>query len=423
MTAELQVDKLSKQYSLGLRHRPNTATEMFLDSCRSLFSRRPASDNMIWALQNVSFAVSPGEVVGIIGRNGAGKSTLLKLLARITHPTSGILRVNGRIASLLEVGTGFHEELTGRENIYLSGSILGMPKARIDARLASIIEFAGLERFIDTPIKRYSTGMRLRLGFAVAAHLESDILLVDEVLAVGDVEFQKKCLERMGDMHAGGRTVLFVSHNLAAVAQLCKRVIWIDNGRLRLDGSASEVIEAYLTTFASQQTDNNLRACDSRTGSGDVRYTHLEYLTLDRAPVGVLRSGDPLVVRLHFEAKRPLEYPIFGLDIYTPLGTLAAQMHTYNSGFDTPLLPAGPGYVDLEIGELNLMPGRYTLSLLLAQVHYVFHDVVQHCASLEVEPSPRYGLNRGITGHPVMCLPCRWSLEFQSAELARAHVA
>jgi lipopolysaccharide transport system ATP-binding protein len=423
MPSEILVDKLSKRYSLGLKLRPNTATEMFLDSIKAVFSRRPASNNVLWALQDVSFAVSPGEVVGIIGRNGAGKSTLLKLLARITYPTSGTLRVNGRIASLLEVGTGFHEELTGRENIYLSGSILGMPKARIDVRLASIIDFAGLERFIDTPIKRYSSGMRLRLGFAVAAHLESDILLVDEVLAVGDVEFQKKCLERMGTMHTGGRTVLFVSHNLTAVAQLCGRVIWIDNGKLRLDGPASQVIDAYMNTFASHQTEDGLSSFDARTGSGDVRYTRIEYLTLDRLPIGVLRSGDPLVVRLHFEAKRSLTYPIFGLEIHTQLGTLAAQMHTYNSAYDIPFLPAGPGYIDLEIGELNLMPGRYTLSLLLAQLHYVFHDVVQHCASLEVEPSTRYGLGRGITGNPVMCLSCNWNLEAQPAEVTPAHVA
>src|SRR5206468_10115511 len=198
----------------------------------------------IWALKDVSFKVQEGEVLGIIGRNGAGKSTLLKVLSKITYPTSGKMKVNGRLAALLEVGTGFHGELSGRENIFLNGSILGMTRKEIEAKLDAIVSFAGVERFLDTPVKHYSSGMFLRLGFAVAAHLEPDVLLVDEVLAVGDAAFQKKCLNAMDEMRSGGRTVLFVSHNLAAVENLCSRALWIDNGQIRLDGKPKDVIEA-----------------------------------------------------------------------------------------------------------------------------------------------------------------------------------
>ena len=207
----------------------------------------------LWALRDVSFRVDTGEVVGIIGRNGAGKSTLLKVLSRVTHPTSGTVKVRGRVASLLEVGTGFHEELSGRENIYLNGSILGMTRTEVETKLDAIVAFSGVEKFLETPIKRYSSGMRLRLGFAVAAHLDPDVLIVDEVLAVGDAEFQKKCLGAMQELRGGGRTVLFVSHNMAAVENLCSRGIWIDAGKIRMDGDAKDVIEAYMGSFGSGQ--------------------------------------------------------------------------------------------------------------------------------------------------------------------------
>src|SRR4029077_19960305 len=201
----------------------------------------------------VSFHVDEGEVIGIIGRNGAGKSTLLKILSRITYPTSGAVKVRGRIASLLEVGTGFHDELTGRENFYLNGSILGMKKREVDRHFDAIVDFSGVEQFIDTPIKRYSSGMRLRLGFAVAAHLDPDVLVVDEVLAVGDAGFQKKCIKAMDGLRSSGRTVFFVSHNLAAVENLCSRGIWLDAGSIQMDGAAKEVILSYMRSFASAQ--------------------------------------------------------------------------------------------------------------------------------------------------------------------------
>src|SRR5690349_21328731 len=227
--------------------------EQIVELIKHPFGRRATEAETIWALRDVSFEVDEGEVVGIIGRNGAGKSTLLKILSKITYPTSGKVKVKGRVASLLEVGTGFHEELTGRENVYLNGSILGMTRREIDASLDLIVEFADIGEFLDTPIKRYSSGMRMRLGFSVAAHLRTDILFVDEVLAVGDVHFQKKCLGAMRDLGDGGRTVVFVSHNLAAVENLCKRTVWIADGRVKQDGPSRDVIKAYLNGFAAAE--------------------------------------------------------------------------------------------------------------------------------------------------------------------------
>ena len=237
-------------------------------------SHHPASLGSVesfWALKDVSFEVRQGDVIGIIGRNGAGKSTLLKILSRITEPTEGRIRIKGRVASLLEVGTGFHPELTGRENIYLNGSILGMSRAEIKAKFDEIVAFAGVETFLDTPVKRYSSGMAVRLAFAVAAHLEPEILIVDEVLAVGDADFQKKCLGKMHDVATGGRTVFFVSHNMQAVSTLCSRGLFLHGGSLAYAGGVKETIELYLSTFSKARGSAELP--DSRPGSGEYRYT------------------------------------------------------------------------------------------------------------------------------------------------------
>ncbi|HXE13043.1 MAG TPA: ABC transporter ATP-binding protein, partial [Bryobacteraceae bacterium] len=249
MPTAIQVDNISKQYVLGRFNEGATLRETLTGMAANIFRKSRTKTDILWALKNVSFSVEEGEVVGIVGRNGAGKSTLLKVLSKITYPTSGRISVKGRVASLLEVGTGFHEELTGRENIYLNGSILGMTKKEVDSKFDAIVEFSGVARHIDTPIKRYSSGMRLRLGFAVAAHLDPEVLIVDEVLAVGDAGFQKKCLGAMEELRSDGRTVLFVSHNLAAVENLCTRAIWIENGGVQQDGPTREVIEAYMGTF------------------------------------------------------------------------------------------------------------------------------------------------------------------------------
>jgi len=410
MAITVNVEHLSKRSLLGQAERPTMIREALVN----LWSRagtRGRAGGELWALNDVTFRIDRGEVLGLVGRNGAGKSTLLKILSRITYPTMGNVAVRGRVASLLEVGTGFHEELTGRENIYFSGSILGMSKSHIDAKFDDIIDFAGVSRFIDTPIKRYSSGMRLRLGFAVAAHLDSDVLLVDEVLAVGDGEFQKKCLQAMDNLHDTERTVIFVSHNLAAVEHLCSRAIWIDEGRLRADGKPKEVIAAYMSTFGEARRHSvDLRSYTSRRGSGHIRYTKIECLTSDRCSEAVIYSGDTIVVRLHFEATQRIENLIFGMEVHTQLGTLVTQLHTYNSGVDIPVIEPGAGYMDVEIHDLNLTPGQYTVSLFLANLGPIFHDVLQHCATLDIEPSSRYGLGRGVQGNPVISLRCGWRL-------------
>ena len=258
----ISVRGVSKRYVLGETIRHDTLRDRLADSFKRILSPSakakdaPAKDaNEFWALNDVSFDVQQGDVVGIIGRNGAGKSTLLKILSQITEPTRGEIRVRGRIASLLEVGTGFHPELTGRENVYLNGAILGMSQAEIKKKFDEIVAFAEIEKFLDTPVKRYSSGMYVRLAFAVAAHLEPEILIVDEVLAVGDMQFQKKCLGKMGDISkSGGRTVLFVSHNMTAVKSLCKRAVWLNGGALQSDGPADQVVDAYQKKAAFKNT-------------------------------------------------------------------------------------------------------------------------------------------------------------------------
>src|SRR5271154_5658226 len=249
----IHVEGLGKRYRVGERERYFALRDVITRAFTAPFRRNGPrrSKDFLWALRDVSLDVKQGEVVGLIGRNGAGKTTLLKLLARITRPTKGFAEIHGRVGSLLEVGTGFHPELTGRENVYLSGAVLGMKKNEIRQKFETIVDFAGVERFIDTPLKHFSTGMQMRLAFAVAAHLEPEILLVDEVLAVGDIEFQKKCLGKMDDVTKTGRTIVFVSHQMNQIRRLCRRCIWIDHGGIRLAGSMLEVVSAYEASFSN----------------------------------------------------------------------------------------------------------------------------------------------------------------------------
>jgi lipopolysaccharide transport system ATP-binding protein len=273
----VRVEKLSKQYFLGAREAAyGTLRESIVGAMRAPLARLRGRNghqttDAIWALQDVSFEVARGEVIGIIGRNGAGKSTLLKVLSRITEPTTGRVDLYGRVASLLEVGTGFHPELTGRENIYLNGAILGMRKAEIERKFDEIVAFAELEKFLDTPVKRYSSGMYMRLAFAVSSHLEPEILIVDEVLAVGDANFQKKCLGKLGEVASEGRTVLFVSHNMIAVQSLCTRVLWLDQGKIMDQGPAKQVIAQYLKTSLAALPEQTWDHINTAPGNEQVR--------------------------------------------------------------------------------------------------------------------------------------------------------
>lgn len=360
MTYSILVDHVSKRYRLGeVQHR--MLREMIMGGLGKLWRReKRAAPTYKWALDDVSLQIKPGELVGLIGRNGAGKSTLLKVLSRITYPTKGRVDVRGRVGSLLEVGTGFHEELTGRENIYMNGSILGMRKREIDAAIDQIVHFADIGEFLDTPIKRYSSGMRMRLGFAVAAHLSTDVLFVDEVLAVGDAGFQKKCLGTMSKLGHDGRTLVFVSHNMAAIENLCQRVIWIDEGRLVQDGDAKTVIGAYLQSFsAADEQTIDLAAISDRSGTGAMRHLKMEFLNAQGEPCRAVHSGDPLRVRLHYECHRDIPNLHFGLRIYSHLGALISNLHTISTNQAVPLAEKGRRSIELDVSFLNLMPGSY----------------------------------------------------------------
>lgn len=413
MSQAIAVEKLSKKFILGALQRDTMLRERLISLLRAPFRSRTAP-NVLWALRDVSFRVEAGEVVGIIGRNGAGKSTLLKVLSKITYPTSGKVHVDGRVASLLEVGTGFHEELTGRENIYLNGSILGMKHEEVAAKLDSIVNFAGVTQFLDTPIKRYSTGMRLRLGFAVAAHLDPDVLVVDEVLAVGDAGFQRKCLSAMEGLRTGGRTVLFVSHNMAAVENLCTRCLWIDSGQVCMDGSPRDVIEAYMNTFANaRETMADLRSVKNRRGTGEIRYTGMEYLSSSGEPITVVRCGDGFTIRFHYHAEKPVVFPSFGFRMYTEMGALVTDTSTWHHAIEIPVVPPGDGYFDLQIDFLNLLPARYYFSLWITEggASSPVYDNVEHCAHLDVELSNIYSSGRMLDSRSgIVYFPQRWLL-------------
>lgn len=317
-TPAIVVEGLSKQYHIGARENQKTFREAIADALATPFRRLRAfgrssyrEEDTIWALKDVSFEVQPGEVLGIIGRNGAGKSTLLRILTRITEPTQGRAILNGRVGSLLEVGTGFHQELTGRENIYLSGAILGMGKQEIKRKFDEIVDFSGVERFIDTPVKRYSSGMRVRLGFAVAAHLDPEILLIDEVLAVGDAEFQKKCLGKMDAVAKGGRTVLFVSHNMAAAQQLCGRGVYLDGGKVACDGDIHAAVARYLSSIAAARgllVDSGLSV-------------QLTVENQDGTAAKIWGLNAPITVKVLLESERQLRSPAIDLAFYSETGT------------------------------------------------------------------------------------------------------
>ena len=317
MSAVLKVEQVSKLYRLGEINR-----RMLYEELQSLIARwRGKADpntrlgaarhvaggsKEFWALREIDFTISEGESVGVIGRNGAGKSTLLKILSEITLPTTGRVLIKGRVASLLEVGTGFHPELTGRDNIYLNGAILGMTHREVSAKFDEIAEFSGVQEFLDTPVKRYSSGMRVRLAFAVAAHLDPEILVIDEVLAVGDAAFQQKCLGKLGDVTRQGKTVVFVSHNMVAIENLCRRAIVLHDGRVVFDGSQTEAINHYLDRAGAHAAD--LAERTDRRGNGEVRFTRIEFRDLAGRNLSTLSSGQDIEVVLHFrrESRRAL---------------------------------------------------------------------------------------------------------------------
>jgi lipopolysaccharide transport system ATP-binding protein len=398
----IQVENVSKRYIIGhqraagdgLRHVLEQAARAPLKWLQARRTARKATREEFWALSDINLEIKQGEAVGIIGRNGAGKSTLLKLLSRITDPTKGRIRIRGRLASLLEVGTGFHPELTGRENIFLNGAILGMSRVEIKRKFDEIVAFSEVERFLDTPVKRYSSGMYVRLAFSVAAHLEPEILVIDEVLAVGDAAFQKKCLGKMNEVARHGRTVLFVSHQLPVVQNLCTRCVLLQEGRVAKHGPTKEVLGVYMA-----HSDGLSEAClaerKDRRGTGDAIATAVEVLDADGKPLQSVASGMTVVLRVRYAVK--------------PGATLKSSevaMHIYKEGVDFitlvselvdkhPVDLRGEGFVDFIVPDLPLSGGTYYVQTVLGrETETGLQDWVQHAGRLTVVDGDYYGTGR-----------------------------
>jgi lipopolysaccharide transport system ATP-binding protein len=409
------VDRLGKQYRIGQVRGPRTLREDLVDLARAPFRRSGAptaagNDGTVWALRDVSLEVQRGEVVGIIGGNGAGKSTLLKILSRIVAPTEGWAQIAGRVGSLLEAGTGFHSELTGRENVYMSGAILGMRKAEIDRKFDEIVAFADIGQFLDTPVKRYSSGMQVRLAFAVAAHLEPEVLIIDEVLAVGDAEFQKKCLGRMQDVSRGdGRTVLFVSHNMDAVQRLCTRTILLERGRVVAAGATPGIVAQYLAraeTPSSAGAWIDLSSVE-RSGSGVARVVQARYWNESDRAGGQPYPDGPLTIGLAIEAASACTIPSLAVTLYDMQGTKLVNADTIAAGRTLRLEP-GQHRFTLRIPELHLNPGVYQMGFWLAGPLGAVYDFIPTGFELEVAGLRAPGLGRAPTDDGVVT--CRLEL-------------
>jgi lipopolysaccharide transport system ATP-binding protein len=399
MAGVIRVTDLGKCYRLTAdRQRApyRTVRESLMELARAPLRRLRAGARQedFWALRQVEFEVGQGEVLGIIGRNGAGKSTLLKILSRITKPTNGRVELRGRVGSLLEVGTGFHPELTGRENIFLNGAILGMTRREIARKFDAITAFAEIDQFLDTPVKRYSSGMYVRLAFAVAAHLEPEILLVDEVLAVGDQAFQKKCLGKMSEVSRTGRTVLFVSHNMAAVAYLCKRVLLIEQGRLAADGEPGEVTSRYLTSAAGNcHAEYDLASSPGRRKNATPLMHRVSLRNARRELAACFFSGEALIVDFELCLPRALQAPQIGIGFDNVWGQRVCSVATYLARGALPPLE-GRCQVRCQVPELPLLPGTYTLSLSVGHLQDTLLDQVEHIVALEVLPADFFGNGR-----------------------------
>jgi lipopolysaccharide transport system ATP-binding protein len=398
MAAVIKAEALAKRYRLGEHQAAyGTLRESLAHAGRRFTGREHRQETQeIWALRDVSFEVEQGEVLGVVGRNGAGKSTLLKVLTRITAPTSGRVEIQGRVGSLLEVGTGFHPELTGRENVYLNGAILGMKRREIDQRYDAIVEFSGVEKFIDTPVKRYSSGMYVRLAFAVAAHLEPEILLVDEVLAVGDAEFQRRCLGRMEELGNSGRTVVFVSHMLAAVAQLCDRAIQIEGGSIVGNGPAAEVIATYLHHTHSAGSERRWPD-DSAPGDDLAQILAIRLIPHEDMPPGVVDVRQPIGVEMTFRVLRK------GIPIFPKIKVLDREAAVAFNAMDTDerwARPTQPGkYVSTAWIPGNLLnEGSVIVEGAICSIDFpklAHHAAVYEAISFEVLDPGEGGSARG----------------------------
>lgn len=392
----ITVNNLGKRYRVGTRERERTLVGSVLASLaypvknwRELVSRRRFKEGeddptVMWALRDVSFTVKEGEVLGIIGHNGAGKSSLLKILSRITEPSTGSAKLRGRVSSLLEVGTGFHNDLTGRDNVFMNGTILGMTRREVAQKFDEIVAFSGVEKHIDTPVKYYSSGMKVRLAFAVAAHLEPEILIIDEVLAVGDLAFQEKCLGKMNSVAQSGRTVLFVSHNMVAVEGLCDRCLLLQQGRLQYDGSVATAIDHYRQASLARATGVNLADRTDRGRGTRVRFTKVQFN--EGRPVG---TGEPLVIDVAFVSAEATDAFQIAVKISRSYRDTVLTISSNTMG--TPLaVTEGTNHLRITLPRLDIMPGNYLVDLW-AGISHVTQDRLHDAARLTVGERDVYG--------------------------------
>lgn len=361
----IKVEGVSKRFNLHI-DRPRSLKERVTQGA--------SKSNEFWAVEDVSLDVSPGSTFGLVGHNGSGKSTLLRLIAGIYRPTAGNVTVHGRVAALLELGAGFHPDLTGRENVYLNGAILGLSRGEIDDRMESIIEFSGLGDFVDSPVKIYSSGMYVRLGFAVAVNVDPDVLLIDEVVAVGDEDFQRQCFDHLHQLRRDGTTIVIVTHGLGLVRDICDRAAWLDHGKLQIEGDANDVVDAYLDNVneasalssptpahAAEPADDG--HSDDRPGTGTIRFSSVEVVDDDDQPVRSVLNGDPAKIRLTFEMTEPVHDPIIAVHIHRADGTYVCGIATDLAKIDLGVL-SGQQTVDIDIPRMGLLAGTYELSVL-----------------------------------------------------------
>ena len=396
-TTVIKVENLGKQYRLGqvgtgtLSHDLNRfwhtvrgKEDPYLKIGEVNDRSVKSEGNLVWALRNISFEEKQGEVLGIIGKNGAGKSTLLKILSQVTTPSLGEIKIKGRIAALLEVGPGFHPDLTGKENIFLNGAILGMTKTEVKNKLDEIVDFSGVEKYIDTPVKRYSSGMLVRLGFAVAAHLEPEILIIDEVLAVGDIEFQNKCLGKMNEVSKSGRTIIFVSHNMQAISQLCTKAILIENGSISYNGSVQEAVKKYLTTSLNTSGPvYNLSLINDRKGTGAVRFTKLEIINKEKNDSNFL-IGDDLELLLTLNAKQFIKSASIAIHIFSYDEIILANIENIDSDFVIENLE-GEKQFRIKFKNLSFYPNTYKLGFWIGSTAgSETYDHLLRCAEFNI---------------------------------------
>jgi lipopolysaccharide transport system ATP-binding protein len=406
----IKVENISKIYRIGVKEKSHDSlAASFIDFIKSPLKNYRTyrsfykfddiksdgdfgnSDDTVWALKGASFEVKQGEVVGLIGGNGAGKSTLLKILAKITDPTGGRAEIRGRISSLLEVGTGFHQELTGRENVYLNGTILGMSKKEVDRKFDEIVDFSGIGKFIDTPVKRYSSGMKVRLAFAVAAFLEPEILLVDEVLAVGDAAFQNKCIGKMSEVSKQGRTIIFVSHNMPAILNLCKRVILLESGKVKIDTDPNTGIKKYFESITKLTDGQDLVSLPRMSGHKPI-IRKVQVLNAEGKSVFSVQIGDSITVRIHYNHSDIIKDAHFGLTFETIMGVKVFNVHSKIQRGMLPDLSAS-GVMECKIDRLPLVAGTYYITAGCGSQKKQM-DFIERCCQLQVTEADIFGTGR-----------------------------